>query len=335
MKKTAATQNRERSTVNSKRWRKFIKESFKFPVCCSLFTVLSCRAVFASGEPDAWTLPGVGARPLGMGGAFIGVADGLETLYYNPAGLANLKKPEFTAMYQAPSLDASRSYLAGNYAWSTERLPGSAALGWYRLASNDIEITSDNEQVLGTDDLTNDLLLLGAGTKVLDDWSLGMNLKCWRYAFHGFSQSGVGLDAGAHGIWGPWRLGLVMTDLGGTMVSGDSTGPSGQTVKDKIPARFRAGGAFDWRRPFGWATDVTLATDLVVKMQGGQETRFYTGLESWWMQRKAAARFGYQQFEGPTFGGGLVWGPLQFDYAFLLSLNLKDEHRLGLTIRFK
>lgn len=34
----------------------------------------------------------VGARPLGMGGAFIGIADDVETVYWNPAGLTSVEE---------------------------------------------------------------------------------------------------------------------------------------------------------------------------------------------------------------------------------------------------
>ena len=41
----------------------------------------------------------VGARPMGMGATFVGVADDANTLYWNPAGLPQLQRQEFTFMY--------------------------------------------------------------------------------------------------------------------------------------------------------------------------------------------------------------------------------------------
>lgn len=38
----------------------------------------------------------VGARPISMGGAFVGVADDANATYWNPAGLTQLEDPEFT-----------------------------------------------------------------------------------------------------------------------------------------------------------------------------------------------------------------------------------------------
>src|SRR6266850_6391202 len=42
---------------------------------------------------------GVGARALGMGSAFVGLADDGTSAYWNPAGLATLRSREATAMH--------------------------------------------------------------------------------------------------------------------------------------------------------------------------------------------------------------------------------------------
>ncbi|MCE5323718.1 hypothetical protein LLG46_10450 [bacterium] len=49
----------------------------------------------------------VGARPLSMGGAFVGVADDANATYWNPAGLAQLKPnmPYFTGMHTTTNRD--------------------------------------------------------------------------------------------------------------------------------------------------------------------------------------------------------------------------------------
>ena len=41
----------------------------------------------------------VGARPMGMGETFVGIADDANTLYWNPAGLPQLQRQELTFMY--------------------------------------------------------------------------------------------------------------------------------------------------------------------------------------------------------------------------------------------
>ena len=42
---------------------------------------------------------GVGARAMGMAGAFTAVADDPSATYWNPAGIAQINRPEFSIMY--------------------------------------------------------------------------------------------------------------------------------------------------------------------------------------------------------------------------------------------
>src|SRR5471032_349554 len=61
--------------------------------------------VFAFGQDQVGTSGaaflkiGPGARPVGMGEAFTGVADDIHAIYWNPAGLGTLKHAEITGMH--------------------------------------------------------------------------------------------------------------------------------------------------------------------------------------------------------------------------------------------
>ena len=44
---------------------------------------------------------GMGARALGMGGAFVAVADDANAIYYNPAGLAYMEGRNITSLYSS------------------------------------------------------------------------------------------------------------------------------------------------------------------------------------------------------------------------------------------
>lgn len=88
---------------------------------------------------------GVGARALGMGGAFCGIADDGHAFYWNPAGTALLKKPRISAMY-GPQF-GSLSNPLGNYQFVgyAQPLKGDVVLGfnWIRLAVDDIPVYSE------------------------------------------------------------------------------------------------------------------------------------------------------------------------------------------------
>ena len=71
-------------------------------ICCSLALVAqSPMGSLISGQSrTGFTVEGSGARALGMGGAFIAVADDATAATFNPAGLAQLLKPELSFVGQ-------------------------------------------------------------------------------------------------------------------------------------------------------------------------------------------------------------------------------------------
>jgi hypothetical protein len=56
-------------------------------------------AAQTSDIPAAFADIGCGARPMGMGGAFVALADDANALLWNPAGLTNPDRPQLTGMY--------------------------------------------------------------------------------------------------------------------------------------------------------------------------------------------------------------------------------------------
>jgi len=88
-----------------------IKRIFIFLLLINVFTVSSAwsqitQAVEISSSPNP---VGSGARALGMGGAFIGVADDATAASWNPAGLIQLETPEisFVASYNSRREDTT------------------------------------------------------------------------------------------------------------------------------------------------------------------------------------------------------------------------------------
>ena len=52
-------------------------------------------AIIAEQSRTAISIQGTGARAVGLGGAFIALADDASAVSFNPAGLAQLLSPEF------------------------------------------------------------------------------------------------------------------------------------------------------------------------------------------------------------------------------------------------
>ena len=82
----------------------------------SLLIILCFSLTYAAtgdgGYAAAFSRMGLGARALGMGGAFVAVADDGFASSFNPAGLVQLKRPIFSASYRFMSLDRKLSYVS-------------------------------------------------------------------------------------------------------------------------------------------------------------------------------------------------------------------------------
>lgn len=69
---------------------------------------------------------GVGARAMGMGGAFISVADDSTALYWNPAGLSRIKRIEFFGGLSHEKLETATEYFgSSNSTFSSNTRPNS------------------------------------------------------------------------------------------------------------------------------------------------------------------------------------------------------------------
>src|SRR5688572_23177021 len=102
---------------------------------CTLFAVLAWPAGEAWAQSNAEVNAGIqfdfslpGARSLGMGGAFVGLADDATAAWANPAGLKILSKPEVSfegRLWNFSNLVADRGHAFGSPTnVSVDNIPG-------------------------------------------------------------------------------------------------------------------------------------------------------------------------------------------------------------------
>lgn len=112
--------------INGRKWQPLLALSVAFYLLPSLS--------FAAFEDL-----GAGARAPGMGNAFTAVADDIYAIYYNPAGLGGLDRPQMAASFSKVALkftddsDISLSHLAYAKPLRNGKL-GTVGLGWQRFA---------------------------------------------------------------------------------------------------------------------------------------------------------------------------------------------------------
>lgn len=121
---------------------------------------------------------GVGARPLGMGGAFVAVSDNSDAPYWNPAGLSQIKFHEISTMQTKLSTDANHYYVS----YAQPFLWGTIGLSWIQISLGDIyQTTTTNEynEVVPVSVFSyfSNAYLLAYGQELNDQLSFGITAK--------------------------------------------------------------------------------------------------------------------------------------------------------------
>ncbi len=283
-------------------------------------------------------LLGAGARALGMGSAFVAVSDDATALYWNPAGLAQLKRTEIQAQH------AEQFGGTVNHDFIAVGIPGefgSFGVGLVRLGVDGITLSSLEDPSLplgsgnrpvasgkvGTSDYT---LNLGYGRTIRKNLSIGATVKLiWRNLEAG-NGTGYGLDVGIHyGYQDTWRIGAVLRDATRTRITFDSG------ARDRIQPSLNFGAAY-YRLLPSLEGQILLSASAVVNETGseaeiGQILR--SGLE-YRHHKGIAARLG---LEGDHFTAGAGLEPtdrIRVDIAFLENGDLDNTYRISASLYF-
>ena len=302
----------------------------------------------SSAGVAALELP-VGARPIGMGRAFVAVDGDLQGLLYNPAGLASRDSTGFTfSRYEG----ASDLDLNGNY--------GAASLpvgrGAFTVALNyedlgEIELTGSSPDPLGTVDLRNVLLVGSYAVQIVPRVAVGASAKYLSSDLGAAEGSGVAFDAGAllrpsEAV--PLTLGLAVLNVGPDLELDLNEGESGEEPQgDPLPSRLRWGAALDLRN-FGEAAaeeagdlGLTLAADLEHDLRELGNVSFFAGAALGYRDiltvRGGALRldngFGEDASSGASLGAGVRWEGFRVDVARELGVNeAGDETHFSLGV---
>lgn len=171
---------------------------------------------------------GVGARSLGMGGAFCSIADDESAFYWNPAGLGFIDHITISGMYGSQFGPLANPFGQYHFLGYVQPLPGQAvmALSWIRLSIDDIAVypglqgesywdrlhnpslrpsgdpegyITDTEDAIFFSFAMLNQFELDLGWKynpLTIDIPFGMNIKMIRQSLGDYESSGIGLDLG-------------------------------------------------------------------------------------------------------------------------------------------
>jgi tetratricopeptide (TPR) repeat protein len=300
---------------------------YKLIIFILLSIGFSLPACFAKGRGTTganFLKIGMGARPLGMGGAFVAVADDANTIWWNPAGVATTKHKEMTLMHNEMGEDIRHQFLAYNQ--PVRKLRGGLGGSISYLSVSNIQGYSPGgtkTKKLRTYDLG---ISLCYGLRILPSVSGGINFKFIDEKLAHKKASTYALDIG--GLWktpvSGLKLGFNIQNLGG--------GLKFIQERSSLPLNGKLGGAYEFEF-FGTqsivALDVNIPVDYSVFVNGGVECKIYDLI---------ALRAGFKSKDdlssGLRLGIGIGGKNLVIDYSWLSRGDFEDSHRVSATLRF-
>lgn len=303
----------------------------------------------AASDP---TRIGVGARPMGMGRAYIGLSDDVSSLFLNPAGIGGLKHWQLTSM-QTKLLDEFNYLVLGASAWPTEI--GVFGMGFVGAGIN-INIPLPTLVQVGNElrivpsseaagfNFQDNVLLLSYGLPlkrvrflqlpVVQDMSVGANLKLFSVSLTGSQNSGVtggggsGMDLDLGVIYRPqdrpFSLGIAAQNalpfsLGGKVRYDSQT-------EETLPATLKIGSAV---RVMGKQASIIKSNqELLYVMDSEMSTVGVPGLVhfglEWWPLEFGAIRAGINQapigqsrvVNNFSTGVSLLFQKFRFDFSY-------------------
>jgi len=271
---------------------------------------------------------GTSARAISMGGAYVGVANDVSAINYNPAGLAQLNRNEITAQHTEWISDVKHDFLAGAFPLKN------STIGISVVALTQGKLEGRDEKRNKTDSFSAyDVATTIYSKKINEKIKLGTNLKIIQQKIETEYATGVAIDMGT----------LYNTAVKNLTVgfSFQNLGPQMTFISEgyNLPLTATVGFGYTLKRAITLAFDVKRKIiDNKTEISFGTE---YTPINI------LALRAGYLLINKSTseqmnasgffgFGGGFGLRVLNFstDYAFVPYGDLGNTHRVSFSVRF-
>ncbi|MGQ9477031.1 MAG: hypothetical protein ACUVRH_00840 [Candidatus Bipolaricaulia bacterium] len=246
---------------------------------------------------------GVDARALGMGGAFVAIADSYSATYWNPAGIALAGGPRIGGMYTNKFMaDINFNFISGITTIAGFSIAATymginiAGIPQYDEQGNQIGTVNDNEMVIGGSFA---MSIAGIGFA-------GGTVKSYFQSLAGESGSGFGFDAGllVSGAIPGLSLGVAAFDIGDTKINW-TTGNV-----DTVGSLFRLGGAYSLNGLL-FTAEYDFGSDIAATIRFGGEFNLEV------VRIRAGVTLPEGGELGFTAGAGLNLAPLLIDFAWV------------------
>jgi len=300
-----------------------------------IMALLLLAAPVWAGDPGSATAQflktGQGARPMGMGGAYAGLAYDVNALYWNPGGLGEAAQPEILFMHNNNYVDISNQYLG--FVYPLEQYGGTMGVGVTYQDYGDMDrtliSTATTYTNAGSFEASDLAVAVGYGQRLGGGYSLGGNLKYIRSKIESENANAFAVDLGLmyRQPNEPLSFGLAIQNLGSKMKF--------ISQSDKLPLNLKVGAAYSFAGTNELLDGLTFALDLNKPIDN--DLLLNAGAE-YWLGDMFALRLGYDGMNeagnGMTAGAGFRYQDLEIDYAWVDGGDLDDAHRISLNFVF-
>jgi hypothetical protein len=280
-----------------------------------------------TGGTQSPFVQGTGAREQAMGRASVAISRSADALFWNPARLTSVVHPEFS-LYRSQLFVDGSVYHAGSVAYPTMDF-GVFGIGYQRIDVSDIERRDDRNRLLGDFSSSDSNLMLGYGRSFGALLSAGATLRVVQQNVDTYSDAALGFDLGM-ALHKPLDRRELHRILLGAAIQ-NVIEPKLRLLADEVedPRSLRLGAGYEGGtldRDFQW----TVGADMVVAKRSswtggiGSELTYADAL---------SLRLGLDGSR-PTFGVGVQWRLVRFDYALRSDDVLPRADRFTLAVHF-
>ena len=282
---------------------------------------------------------GAGARAVGMGEAFVAVADDASAIWWNPAGVARITsagESRLTLNHSTWPADISHEFIG--YAFTYHGLPGSYAFSSTVLQMDPIPVRTEySPQGTGQNFDAGSFNLAATWAKnLIDRFAFGLTAKYIHMGLEEANADGFVVDFGTlyYTDFKTIRVGMNIQSLGPSMTFLEESFP--------MPTMFKVGtamdvyqgkdhnllAAFEFDHPADNAERMSLGTEYTLKaFEPNVKLQVRGGYRFNRDEERGTAGFGV---EFPT--GSASW--MRVDYAWSQMNFLDDTHKFSAELRF-
>ena len=269
------------------------------------------------GAPGDWLSNYSSARSIGIGGAFVAVADEPLAAIWNPSCLTqtfqNKVHFETARFFEETSINVL------SFATPERRLLPGFGFTMIALRSGEFQRTNELNDDLGSFRDGETAYLVSFSRSLARTVAVGANVKIVRQSIDEFRASAAGADFGVlANVLPSVALGASILNVGGPSLMLRETA-------EEYPTEFRGGVSFRFLSGKGLAA-------MELDHRSGYETRLHAGSE-FWVHPLMALRVGY---DASYVTGGISFAVapgLRLDYGMADQL-LGMTHRIGISYQF-